>query len=214
MDVKRHYDGSRRQAAARATRQAVVEAAGALFVQRGYPATTMAEIADRSSVPPATLYRLFGSKRAVLKEVLDVAFGGDDEPIEYQHRPEVRAALDAEDPAAMLDAFAHLHRAVMQRSSALQHVLATSAAVDDEAAEMLEVTRRQRHTGQSRIVRNLATRGVLRPGLSEAMAADIVYTVMSPEVHRILTVERDWSEERFEAWLATTLRTQLLSPAP
>ena len=111
----------------------------------------------------------------------------------------------------MLDAFAHLLRGVMQRAGALQHVLATSAVVDHEAAEMLEITRRQRHTGQSRIVRELARRKALRRGLTQAAAADIAYTVMSPEVYHILTVERGWSEEEYEAWLACTLRAQLLS---
>ncbi|WP_218835197.1 hypothetical protein [Rhodococcus sp. ACPA1] len=114
----------------------------------------------------------------------------------------------------MLDAFAHLLRGVMHRAGALQHVLATSAFVDDDAAQMLEVTRRQRHTRQSRIVRALARRKMLRTGLTQPKATDIVYTVMSPEVFRILTVERGWSEDEYEAWLARTLRTQLLPPAP
>lgn len=38
--------------------------------------------------------------------------------------------------------------------------------------------------------------------------------MMSPEVFRILTVERGWSEEEYEAWLARALRTQLLPPDP
>jgi AcrR family transcriptional regulator len=210
MDVKRRYDGSRRQAATRATKREVVEAARRLFLELGYPATTMARIAEESDIPPATMYRLFGSKRAILKALLDVSLGGDDQAIEFQHRPEVRAAFAAEDPGVMLDAFAHLLRGVVHRSGALQHVLATSAVVDDEAAEMLEITRQQRHTGQSRIVRDLARRKVLRPDLTQAAAADIIYTLMSPEVYRILTVERGWTEDAYEAWLARTLRTQLL----
>jgi PIN domain nuclease of toxin-antitoxin system len=100
----------------------------------------------------------------------------------------------------------------MHRSGALQHVLATSALVDSDAAEMLAVTRTQRHTGQSRIVAALARRKALRKGLSRAKAADITYAMMSPEVFRILTVERGWSEDEYEAWLAHTLRTQLLAP--
>lgn len=210
MDVKRPYDASRRQEATRATKREVVAAARRLFLELGYPATTMARIADESGVPPATMYRLFGSKRAILKEVLDVSFGGDDEPIEFQHRPEVRAAFAEQDPAATLDAFADLHVYVMKRAAALQHVLATSAVVDDEAAEMLEVTREQRHTGQGRIVRDLARRKALHPGLTQAVATDIVYTLMSPEVYRILTVERGWTEQAYRAWLASSLRAQLL----
>lgn len=172
----------------------------------------MAEISEASGTPPATVYRLFGSKRGILKEVIDVTLGGDDEPVDYQSRPEVQAALAAEDAGAMLDAFAHLLRSLMHRAGALQHVLATSATVDVEAAEMLEITRQQRHTGQGRIARALSRRRALRPGLTQSMATDIIYAVMSPEVFRILTVERGWSEEQYEAWLARTLRTQLLPP--
>jgi AcrR family transcriptional regulator len=188
----------------------VVETARRLFLEAGYPATTMVQIADASGVPPATIYRHFGSKREILKAVLDVAFGGDDEAVEFQHRPEVHDAFAAEDPGTMLDAFAHVHKGVMHRAGALQHVLATSAVIDEEAAQMLEETRRQRHQGQSRIVKDLARRKALRSGLTQRDAADIVYTVMSPEVYRILTVERGWSEEAHEAWVAHTLRTQLL----
>jgi AcrR family transcriptional regulator len=210
MAVKRSYDGSRRAAATRATKLAVIRAAHELFLRQGYPGTTMTEIAESSAVAPATVYRLFGSKSALLKAVVDTALGGDDQPVEFQHRPEVRAAFNHEDPADMLAAFAHLLTELMQRAGPLQHVLATSAAVDEEAAEMLAKVRAQRHVGQGRIVRELARRGVLAPGLTAKAAADIVYTVMSPEVHRILTVERGWKDDRYEAWLARTLRTQLL----
>lgn len=210
MGVKRAYDGSRRQAAVRATKREVLEAARRLFLDLGYPATTMTQIAEESGVPPASMYRLFGSKRGILRELLDAAFGGDDEPVAFQHRPEVQDALAAEDPAGLLDAFAHVVRGVMGRAGALQHVLFTSAVVDAEAAEALEATRRQRHIGQSRIVQELARRKALLPSLTQAEAVDIVYTVMSPEVYRILTVERGWSEDDYEAWLARTLRAQLL----
>jgi len=208
--VKRRYDSSRRQAATRATKAHVVTVATELFVDQGYPATTISQIAQLSDTPEATLYRLFGSKRGVLKEVLDVAIGGDDEQIDYQNRPAVQAAFATGDPGELLDAFAHLSRQVLRRSAALQNVLISSAGVDAEAAEMLAVVRRQRHTGQSRIVRTLARSGHLRKGLTPAAGADIAYALMSPEMFHILTVERDWSEARYEHWLATALRTQLL----
>jgi len=208
--VKRRYDSSRRQAATRATKRAVIDAAGELFVEQGYPATTVSQIADRSGIPEATVYRLFGGKLAILKDVLDVAFGGDDEPIEYQRRPEVQAALNQADAGALLDAFAHLAGELLHRSAALQLVLLTSAAVDAGAAEMLEVTRSQRRVGQARIVKAIARGGHLRPGLTPAVATDIVYALMAPELFRILTVERRWSETRYEQWLAATLRAQLL----
>jgi hypothetical protein len=71
----------------------------------------------------------------------------------------------------------------------LQHVLRT-AAVGPDRADLLQTTRQQRLAGQSRVARALAERGALADGLTEARAPDIIYTLMSPEVHQILTAER------------------------
>jgi AcrR family transcriptional regulator len=210
---RRRYDNSRRQAQTRATRADVITAARQLFVERGYPATTIDAIADAATTPLATVYRLFGSKRGILSAVLDLSFGGDDEPIAFQDRPAVQAALAEPEPGGLLDAFAHICRDLLDRSAAIQHVLASAAAVDAEAADLLAITRRQRLLGQSRVVRALADRDALAKGLAEMDAADIVYTLMSPEVHRILTVERGWSPDRYERWLATALRALVL-PGP
>jgi AcrR family transcriptional regulator len=210
-DVKtRPYDNSRRQSRVRATRQEVLRAARKLFLERGYPATTMEAIAEESDTPIATVYRLFRSKRAILSAVLDVAFGGDDEPIAFGDRPVVWAALAQADAGTLIDAFARIGRELQERAGPIQHVLAGAAAVDPEAAEQLAITRQQRLTGQSRVAAELARRQALGPGLSEADAADLIYVFMSPEVHRILTAERGWTPKRYEAWLATTLRRALL----
>jgi hypothetical protein len=94
----------------------------------------------------------------------------------------------------------------MERSGAIQNVLGTAAVVDIEAAELLAAIRRQRHTGQSRIVAALLARGALDAELDRSVAEDIVYTLLSPDVHRILIVERGWSADRYERWLARSLR--------
>ena len=207
--VKRRYNNSRRQAQVRATRLTVVEAAKRLFTEHGYPATTIEAIAEAAEVPLPTVYRLFGSKRALLTAVLDTSFGGDDQPIAFADRPAVRAARAEPDPVKMVDAFARIVRELMDRSSAIQHVLATAAQVDPDAAELLAKTRQQRHTGQSRIVAALDARGALDPGLDTSEAADMVYALLSPEVHRILTVERGWPADRYERWIARSLGTLL-----
>jgi AcrR family transcriptional regulator len=211
-DVKaRPYDNSRREARVRATRQEVLTAARNLFLERGYPATTVEAIAAASDTPIATVYRLFGSKRAILSAVLDVAFGGDDEPIAFGDRPAVQAAFAQPDAGALIDGFARIGRELQERAAAIQHVLAGAASVDAEAAEQLVITRQQRLTGQSRVAAELARRNALAPGLTEAEAADLIYVFMSPDVYRILTTERGWNPKRYEDWLATTLRRALLA---
>jgi hypothetical protein len=134
---------------------------------------------------------------------------GDDQPIAFADRPAVRAARAETDPAAMLNAFARIAREFMERSSAIQHVLATAAQVDAEAAGLLAEIRRQRHTGQSRIVTALQARDALDPGLDTSQAADMVYALLSPDVHRILTIERGWDADRYERWIARSLSSLL-----
>jgi hypothetical protein len=145
--------------------------------------------------------------------VLDVSFGGDDEPIAFQDRPAVQAALAEPDPRQLLEAFAQICRELLDRSAPIQHVLRSAASVDPEAADLLAITTRQRLTGQSRVARALAERHALAGSLGEADAADIIYTLMSPEVHRILTVERNWDPDRYQRWLATALCALLLPTA-
>jgi AcrR family transcriptional regulator len=211
---KRLYDNTRRQAQVRATRRRIIEAAKALFIEHGYPATTLEAIAAAADTSPPTLYRLFPSKRTLLKAVLDVSFGGDDQPIAFAERPEVRGARAEPDPLALIRAFARIGRDLMQRSSAIMHVLATAAQVDPDAAQLLEEIRRQRHAGQSRIAAALAALDALDPELQFSDAADIAYTVLSPDVHRILTTERGWTPEQYQQWLIRALSLLLRREPP
>lgn len=203
--VKRPYDNTRRQAQVRATRLRIVEAAKALFIEHGYPASTLEAIAGAADTSLPTLYRLFSCKRALLKAVLDVSFGGDDQPIAFGDRPEVQAASAESDPVALVRAFARIGRDFMERSSAIMHVLATAAQVDPDAAQLMQEIRRQRHAGQSRIVAALSGLDALDPELEYSDAADIAYVVLSPDVHRILTAERGWTPEQYQQWLVRSL---------
>jgi AcrR family transcriptional regulator len=73
-------------------RQAILDSAEALFARKGYAATSLREIADEVNVNPAMVHYYFGSKRALLQQVLEctleplaatiaVMKAGDDAPI-------------------------------------------------------------------------------------------------------------------------------------
>ncbi|HZC52630.1 MAG TPA: helix-turn-helix domain-containing protein [Mycobacterium sp.] len=199
-DVKtRRYDSSRRQERSRATRRRIVEAARELFVERGYPATSVEAISAAADAAPATVYRLFPAKRAILKAVIDVTAVGDDEP----------------DPVKYLAGFARVARTVGVRLAPIQQMLRSAAVVDSDAMEMLELINRQRYAGQGVVARGLVERNALAPSLTEDRAHDIIYALMSPELRRVLMHERQWSADRYEKWLADTLCATLLStPRP
>jgi AcrR family transcriptional regulator len=211
-DVKtgRPYEGAARQARTRRTRAAVVEAARSLFLERGYAATTIEAISERSDTPQPTVYRLFFSKLGILKSVLDVSIGGDGQAVAMLDRPKVRALLSNEDPKNQIAGFCALVRAVMARAGPVHRILADAAKSDQDAASLLTEIARQRHEGQRRIARSLARLRALQPGLRERDAADIIHALASSEVYGLLVFDRGWSDERYEKWLRSILIDQLL----
>jgi AcrR family transcriptional regulator len=209
-EVKARRRAPAPQARTRRTRAAVIEAARDLFVERGYAATTIEAICERSDTPPATVYRLFSSKLGILKEVLDVSIGGDDESVAMAERPQVRDLLADSDPGKQLAGFAALLRDLMARAAPVHRILADAARSDQDAATLLAEIARQRHEGQRRIARSLARAGALRPGLRERDAGDIIHALASPEVYGLLVIDRGWSGERYEKWLTALLVNQLI----
>jgi AcrR family transcriptional regulator len=202
----------RGQARTRLARRAVIESARDLFLERGYQATTIDAISQRSDVPAATIYRLFSSKLGILKSVLDVSIGGDDKDVAMLDRPEVRALLASADPKQQLAGFAAMVSGVMGRAGSVHRILADASRSDADAAALLDDIARQRHAGQRRIAESLANSGALRPGMSERDAADVIHALASPEVYGLLVLDRGWSRERYETWLFSTLTEQLLAP--
>ena len=199
------------QARTRRTRAAVVDAARSLFLERGYVATTIESISDRSDTPQATVYRLFSSKLGILKAVLDVAIVGDVESVPMADRPQVRSLLGDPDPVQQVTGFAALLRDLMARTAPVHRLLADAARSDADAAALLAQIARQRHEGQRRIARSLARSGALKPGLRERDAADVIHALASPEVYGLLVFDRGWSGDRYEDWVRAILVDQLLA---
>ncbi len=211
VKAQRDHDRSAPQARTRRTRTAVVDAARALFAERGYAATTIEAISERSDTPQATIYRLFASKLGILKAVIDVAIAGDDEAIPMLDRPLVRELLAEADPREQLAQFARLLRDLMARAAPVHRLLADAARSDEDAASLLAEIARQRQEGQRRVARSLARSHALRPGLRERDAADIIHALASPEVYGLLVLERGWSGERYCEWMTDLLSGQLLA---
>ncbi len=198
------------QARTRAARAAVVEAARALFVAQGYGATTIEAISTASAVPPATVYRLFSSKQGVLKALLDSALAGDDEPVAIAARPHVRALLEAPDAADRVRGFVAMSVQMNRRAAPIIAILLGAAGSEPDAAALLDELTGQRQRGQALIARSLARSGALRPGLRPRDAADVIHALLSPELYRLLVVDRRWSLGRYERWLAGLLIDELL----
>lgn len=198
------------QARTRLARRAVVDSARRLFAERGYQATTIEAISERADVPAPTVYRLFASKLGILKALLDVSIAGDDESTPVADRPPVAELLAEPEPAQMLARFASIAVAINANSTDIYRILASAAASDAAAAELFAEYQRQRAAGQGAVAQRLARSRALRPGVRERDAADIIHALGSPELYRLLVVDRGWTAARYERWLVDTLVDQLL----
>ena len=203
-------EGGTGQARTRLARRAVVDAARALFLDRGYQATTIDAISEHSDVPPATVYRLFSSKLGILKALLDVSIAGDDQSVSVQERPQVASLFAERDPEQLLAGFAAVTVGINERSSDVYRILSSASGSDPAAAVLLTEYQQKRAEGQSRIARSLARTRALRSGLRERDAADLIHALMSPELYRLLVIDRGWAPDRYEQWLARVLTDQLV----
>jgi AcrR family transcriptional regulator len=167
-------------------------------VERGYAATTMAAIAQAAGVVVETIYRVFGSKAALLKAAVEaaVAGGAARAAVPPEQRPAVRAMLHG-------------------RAGPPLRVLMEAAAADPELAEVWDQVEAQRLGGMRRLAQLLSDRGALRPGLSVEEAGDILWTVNSLAVYDLLVRQRGWAPERYRDWVAATNARALLDdPLP
>ena len=208
---RRSYDSPRRREQASATRRAILEAARELFVANGYVGTTIEAIAARANVSPETVYATFKNKRSILSRLLDVSMAGDDAPVPILERSWVQEMRDEPDPQRRLRILARNGRSILERTAPIHEVLRGAAAADPQIASLWELNKAQRYAGQRELLRILAGRSPLHEGLTAKAAADILFTIGSPETYRLLVVDRDWSPDRWERWYAETLARLLFA---
>ena len=207
---RRTYHSPVRAEAARRTRRAVVSAAAELFVQRGYNAASLREVAEIAGVARPTVAAAFGSKPALLRQVVDEALAGDDEPVPVAERPWFAPVWTATDPPAVLDAYAQVCTVIGRRAARIFEVVRHAAGESPEIAELCDTLARNRRLGAAMPVRRITETGTLRPGLGIERAVDHVWVLNDPGHYGALVIDRLWPEHDYRNWLAEQLRAGLL----
>jgi AcrR family transcriptional regulator len=209
----RSYTSPLRAEQARQTRRRILDAAAGLLLERGYAATTMSAVAAAAGVSAQTVYKVFGSKPALVKQLYDVTLVGDDEPVPFGERPEVRAAYAETDPRRFLAAYAGLGRLLLDRLGPLLRVLLAGArSGEPDLLAFVDTVNAERLAGTTMVARRLAEIGGLRPGLSVERARDAIWTLNSVEVWSLLTEQRGWSAAEYEEWVGRAMADAVGAP--
>lgn len=206
---RRRYTSALRAELAEQTRVTVVRAALAEFLEHGYAGTTIDRIAARAQVSRPTVFSV-GQKATLLKLARDRAIAGDDDPRSIAQRPDFAAIAAAPDAESALRTFAGISSGILHRFAGLNNMLRDAAAIDPDAAVLLDTSEQERLTAARGIIKTVAAKGPLRAGLDATAAADVLWLLMAPENYHRLTRGRSWSRRRWESWYADTMVRLLL----
>lgn len=199
----RGYESPLRREQAAATRRQILQAAQRLFERQGYGATTIAQIATEAGVSIKTVYVAFETKSGVLRELWETLVNG--EPRRWY-----ADALEAPDPAQGLRMTAHNARVVKAMAGRVLWVIRTAAPSDPDISALWQRIETELRHALRPIVEAIAADDALRRDLDVEEATDILWTLVHPDVSRLLVDVRGWRPARYEEWCAETALVQLL----
>jgi len=203
-EKKRTYNSETREAQAARTRSRILEAAKNLFQAKGFDRVTINELAKSAEVSTPTIYSIFKSKRGLLQSLIDHAL-----PSEKFHAL-VNDSMQEKSPTKRLHATAKLARKIYDAEKELMDLLRSASVVAPEIKELELEREKRRYDRQGEYVKEMKKGGHLSKGLTLQKARDILWTLTGRDIYRMFVIERGWTSDAYEKWLADLLIKSLL----
>ena len=210
VNTRRRYDSSGRRERAREARDQIAGIAEDLFLSRGYAATTVAAIAAQARVSVETIYKGFGGKPGLVRAIVERGLAGAGPVPAEQRSDQIRATEP--DPRQILTAWGAFLTEIAPRTAPILLLTRDAAASDPELAALLDEVSAARLERMTVNARALSDAGHLRPGITVAQAADILWTYSSPELYDLLVLRRGWSPDHYGHFTALAMIAALLPP--
>nr|WP_042180761.1 TetR/AcrR family transcriptional regulator [Kibdelosporangium sp. MJ126-NF4]CEL14569.1 Transcriptional regulator, TetR family [Kibdelosporangium sp. MJ126-NF4]CTQ88934.1 Transcriptional regulator, TetR family [Kibdelosporangium sp. MJ126-NF4] len=199
---RRKYDSLRRSTQALQTRAEIARAARRLFVEQGWAATTVRDVAQAAGVSVPTVYSVYGTKTGLALAVADSADLTADGP------RMVEELESGAEPVRQLAAMIGYDRRLFERSGDVITLMRDAGRVEPELADVYRAGRRRADETRVQVFSSWPG-GVLRQEI--ATAVDVYAALCNIDVYRTLTGERGWSPDQVERWWNGVLARELLS---
>jgi AcrR family transcriptional regulator len=189
---------------------AVLDAAGRLFREKGWGATTIAAVARAAKVSPETIYARFGNKKTIAHQLIVRAMRGDDQQTPFMQQARRANIEKMSDGGALIDGFSADVSGLLTQVAPILAVIRSAAERDAEMAELyadLHQTRRRNLRG---VILALERLGALRRGLDVEAATDSLWSLVSPELWLLRIEQCGATPESNREWLRASLRRLLL----
>ncbi|MBA3873666.1 MAG: TetR/AcrR family transcriptional regulator [Anaerolineae bacterium] len=192
------------------THRKIVFAAYRLFVTEGYSKTTLPAIAKEAMVSLSTVRAIFGTKFMLLDALIKTYTRGDDSPSPLITRSWWQAILQEPKPVEQLRRYAKTVRDIHERTSNIYEIFRSATPVDVEVATLRKELNKGRLEDTRTVAVSLVAKDAVNPDLNTDKLQDILWTLGSSEIYRMMTLERHWSADDYELWLAQTLIASVL----
>ncbi len=201
---KRTYTSETRDARAAETRSHILEAAKKLFQNEGFDCVTIEKIAKAAEVSIPTIYAVFKSKRGILQALIDSALPPQ------QFTILVCDSMKEKSAKIRLSTTAKLARQIYDAERELIDILRGATVVAPELKELEQEREQRRYERQGEFVKKLMNEKALSKGLTIRTARDILWTLTGRDMYRMLVIDRKWTSDEYETWLAQLLAQSLL----
>jgi AcrR family transcriptional regulator len=206
----RRYDASGRRAEASRTQARVLEVAERLLLRTGYAGTTVAAIAAAAGVSPELVYKTFGGKAGLVREIQRRGLLGAG-PVSAPERSDAVSATGI-DARSLLAQWTALSVEVAPRVSPIMLLVRSAAASDPDLADLVEQMAEQRLHRMGVNAERLTAHAGVRPDLTVEQIRDVLWTYTAPELYDLLVGQRGWPVEEYRDFLYRGLSGQLLEP--
>jgi AcrR family transcriptional regulator len=205
----RRYDATQRRKQAARNRERVLDVAEEILLERGYAETTVSAIARAAEVSPELIYKTFGGKAGLVREIQRRGLQGVG-PVPAETRSDAMSATEP-DAAVIIREWARLSTEVAPRVSPIMLLVRSAAANDHDLVELLEEMDTQRLERMTHNAERLMRRPEVRPELSVEQIRDILWTYSSPDLYQLLVLQRGWTLAAYGDFLFHGMAGQLLN---
>ena len=201
------------------TERRLVDSASSLFVERGYAATTLVDVAEHADVAPRTLYLHFPTKAELLLRCIGRAIAGDDEPIPLAERPAMTEAMTAPTLDERVRLMASLTASLMERTGPLLDVAFQAAPSESSIAAAAAAGRADTRRTLREFWHGIHDDGLLPPATDLEWLTETATLIAHAETYLLIGTTAAWDIDTYRDWLATTWHRLVTSastvaPAP
>lgn len=201
---KRSYCSESRKAKAAQTKERILKSAKNLFESEGFECTTIEKIAGLAGVSIPMVYALFQSKRGILRALMNELFPKE------QFEDLVKKSIQASSSQESLLYSAKIARQIYDAERTQMDVFRGVSVLSSEFKELEKEREMRRYNRQEVTIQAMIQEGSLVSNLSANQARDILWTFTGRDIYRMLVIERGWTPDAYEKWLAELLISSLI----